>query len=112
MRERIRLAQVFAVARRILRDQNQFLYAFFSELMRFGDDRTKAPAAKMAAHLRNETEGAGTVAAFGNLDERVVTGRGEHARSRFVVKISRALISERKHRQRPRICLWVANAED
>src|SRR5712691_9816245 len=80
--------------------------------MRFGDYRTKASAAKMAAHLRNETESAGTIATFGNLDERVVTWGRQHARSRFIVKIGRTLIAEWQHRQRPRVCFWVANAED
>src|SRR2546430_4741306 len=80
--------------------------------MRFGDDRSKSPAAKVSAHLRNETESAGTIAAFGNLNERVMRRRGEYARRRFVVEISRALITERNNRQRSRVCLRIADAQD
>src|ERR1051325_5473307 len=71
MRQRILLAEVLAIARRVLRDQNQFLYAFFGKLMSFSDDRSKATAAKVSPHLRNETERAGSIATFGDLDERV-----------------------------------------
>ena len=42
------------------------------QLLGFGDDRTKATTAKVAAHLRNETKRARPVAAFGNLDEGIV----------------------------------------
>src|SRR6266852_1380008 len=85
VRQRIRLAEVFAVTRRVLRYQDQFLHAFFGQLVRLSDDRAKATAAKVAAHLGNETESTGAIAAFGDLDEGVVTGRRKHARRRFVV---------------------------
>src|SRR5713226_3965390 len=80
--------------------------------MCLSDDRAKAPAAKMSAHLRNEAEGTRAVAAFGNLDEGIVTRRSEHARGRLVVEISRALIAEWEHRQRPRVRPGIANAQD
>src|SRR5437870_4266040 len=80
--------------------------------MCLSDDRAKSPAAKMSSHLRNEAEGTRAVAAFGNLDEGIVTRRSEHARRRFIVEISRALIAERKHRQRPRVRPGIANAQD
>src|SRR5437588_1790866 len=80
--------------------------------MRFGDDRSKSPAAKVSAHLRNETESTGPIAAFGDLNERVMRRRGEYARRRFVVKICRALISQRNHRERSRIRLRIADAQD
>src|SRR6266404_8400870 len=102
MSERVFLAQVFAVARRILGHQNQFLHAFFGELMCLSDDRAKSPAAKMSTHLRNEAEGTRAVAAFGNLDEGIVTGCRQHPRSRFVVEISLSFYCYGKHRQRPR----------
>src|SRR6266404_2757642 len=110
MSERVFLAQVFAVARRILGHQNQFLHAFFGELMCLSDDRAKAPAAKMSAHLWNEAESTWAVTAFSNLDEGIVTRRSEHARGRLIVEVSRALIAERKHRQRPRVRPGIANA--
>ena len=65
----------------------------------------------MAAHLRNETESTRPVAAFRNLDEGVVTWRGQHSRRRFVVEISRALIAERNHRQRSHVGLRIADAQ-
>src|SRR5258705_3607564 len=99
MRERVRLAQVFAVTRGILRDQYQLFHAFFGELMRFGDDGAKPAAAKMAAHLRNKTKCTRTVAAFGDLYEGVVAGRREHTRGRFIVEISGALITEGNDRE-------------
>src|SRR5947208_12607169 len=80
--------------------------------MSFGDDRSKAPAAKVSAHLRNEAEGAGAIAAFSDLDVSVMTRRREHARCRFVVKIGRALIAERNYRQRTRIRLRITDTED
>ena len=112
MRQRVRFVQVLAITRRILRDQDQFLHALFGKLVCFGDDRSKPATAKMTAHLRNKTEGTGTVAPFGNLDIGVLARRGEHARRRLVVEIGRALISERNHRQRTRVRLGIANAED
>ncbi len=80
VREGVLLAQVFAVARRILGYQNQFLHTFLRKLMCFGDDRAEAATAKMSAHLRNETESAGTVTAFSDLDEGIVAGSRQHAR--------------------------------
>src|SRR5688500_19508282 len=80
--------------------------------MRFGDDRTKAAAAKMAAHLRNETKGARAIAAFGYLDERVMRRRSQHAGRRVVVKISRALVTKWDNGKRSRIGIRIANGED
>ena len=94
MRQRILPAKVLSVARRILRHEYQFLHTFFSKLVCFRNDRTESPAAKMAAHLRNETECARAVAAFGDLDEGIVAWRSQHARRRFVVQIRRALIAK------------------
>src|SRR5712692_2080745 len=80
--------------------------------MRFGDNRTKAPAAKMAAHLRDKTERTWTIAAFGDLDESVMARRRQHTRRRFIVEVRRALIAERDHRKRSRVNAWIANRED
>ncbi len=63
----------------------------------------------MAAHLRDETEGAGTVAAFRNLYERVVSGRCKNARRRFIVKICRALIAYGKDWKRASVYALIAN---
>ena len=79
MRQGILFAEVFTVTRRILGDENQFLHAFFRELLSFGYDRSKTTAAKVAAHLRNKTERTGTIATLRDLYESVVTRRGQHA---------------------------------
>src|SRR2546423_463532 len=78
MSKSILLAEVFTITRRVLRDEDQFLHAFFRKLMSFGDDGSESPAAKVPAHLRNEAEGARTIAAFGNLDEGVMRRRGKY----------------------------------
>src|SRR5215813_7672219 len=66
----------------------------------------------MAAHLRNETEGTGSIATFRDLDESIVTRSRQDARRRFVVEIGSALIAERNERQRARVCLRIADCED
>src|SRR5438445_11693122 len=108
MSERVLLPKVLSIARRILRDEDQFLHAFFRQLVRFSNDRSKAAAAKMAAHLRDETEGTRTIASLGNLYEGRVTRRREHAWSRFIVQIGCALIPEGNYGQRSRIRFWIA----
>ncbi len=98
-REGVLFAEIFTVTRRILGDENEFFDTFFSELMSFSDDRTEATAAKVTTHLRNEAESTRTIAPFGNLHERVVRRRCEHAWGRFVVEVSRALISDGHYRK-------------
>src|ERR1051325_953585 len=66
----------------------------------------------MAAHLRNETEGAGAVASFRDLDEGAVIGRGEHARRRFIIKIGGALVAYRQDGKRARVRLLIANSRN
>jgi len=78
----------------------------------FGDDRSETTAAKVATHLRNETERARSIAAFGNFYERVVRRCRENARRRIVVEISRTLIAELHHRQRARVGVWIANGKN
>src|SRR3954470_5680282 len=103
VRECVLLAEVFAVTRRVLRDEYQLLDASFGQTLRLGHDRAEAAASEVAAHLRNEAEGARAVAALGNLDVCEVRGRGEHARRRVVVEIRRRLVAERQHRKLPRV---------
>ncbi len=111
-RERIRLAEIFAVARRILGHQNDLFDTFFRKLVRFGDDRSEATAAKVPAHLRNEAERTRPIAAFGNFYERVVRRCSEHARRRIIVQVSRTLITERNDGQRASVGLRIANRKD
>src|SRR5207253_2507656 len=97
---------------RILRHQNQLLHAFFSKLMSFGDDRSKATAAKMAAHLRNEAESTGTITAFRDFYERIMRRCCQHARCRFVVKIGRTLIPQGKNWKRTHVRIWIADRKN
>src|SRR5512132_3339082 len=80
--------------------------------MRFGDDRSEAAAAKMAARVRNETEGAWAITAFSDFDESVMRRRSEDARGRFVIKIGRALIAEWNNRERSRIGFRIADRKN
>ncbi len=112
VREGVLLAEVFAVARRILGHQNQLLHTFFRKLMCLGYYRAEAATAKMSAHLGNETESAGTVTAFSDLDKGIVAGSRQHARRRFIVEISCALIAQRNDGQRSGVRVWIANGED
>src|ERR1700747_3332535 len=80
--------------------------------MRFGDNRTEGPTAKMSAHLRNKTESAGTVTSFSDLDEGIVAGSRQHTRRRFIVEISCALIAKRHDGQRSGVRVGIANGED
>src|SRR6476620_6089044 len=86
-------AQILAVTRRILCNQNQLLDPFLCQLMSLGNDGTKPAAAEVSTHLRNETERARPVAAFGDLYECIVRRRSKNTRRRFVVEISRCLIA-------------------
>src|ERR1044072_4079821 len=74
-------AEVFAVTRRILCNQNQLLDSFFRQLMSLSHDRTKSTTAEVSTHLRNETERARSIASFGDLYERIVRRRSKDARS-------------------------------
>src|SRR4029077_20810606 len=107
MRERVRLAQVFAVTRRILSNQYQLLHALLSQLMCFSDDRSKSPAAKMAAHLWDKAKGARTIAALRDLDERIMARCGQYTWRRFIVEIGGALIAEGNDGKRTRIRLRI-----
>src|SRR5688572_7574358 len=80
--------------------------------MRFRHDGTEAAATKMATHLGDKTETTRAVAAFGDLHKRIVTRRGQHAWSRFVIKVSCALVTQRQHRQRTRVYCRIANSQD
>ena len=57
------------------------------ELLGFGDDGFKAARAEFAAQVGDDAEGAGVVAALGDLDVGRGFGRGEEARGGFVVEI-------------------------
>ena len=60
--------QVFAVAGGVLADQVDLAHALLEQARGFGNHRFEAPAAELAAILRDHAEGAGMVAALGDLD--------------------------------------------
>src|SRR5215831_7404097 len=80
--------------------------------MGFRHNGAKTAAAKMAAHLRNETEGAGAITPLGNLYVGVMARCGQHSRRRFIVEVGRRLVADWNYRQGARVCLRIADAED
>ncbi len=80
-------AQVLAVAGGVLPDQVDLAHTALEQARGFGNHRFEAPAAKLAAVLRDHAEGAGMVAAFGNLDVGEVARSGQDARGEVVVEV-------------------------
>src|SRR5580704_2803422 len=66
-REAVLHSQVFAETCRVLTNQIDFADALRKQAGGFANDRFETAAAKLAAVLRNHTEGAGMIAAFGDL---------------------------------------------
>ena len=69
------IAGVDAVGAGVLRDHQQLLDAGVNEFFRFAHYLVDRPADKIAAHRRNDAEGAAMVAAFGDLQICIVLGR-------------------------------------
>ena len=67
-------AEIFAVAGGVLADEGNLADAALRQALGLGNDGFKAARTKLAAQLGNDAEGAGMVAAFGNLDIRHVPG--------------------------------------
>src|ERR1700690_359633 len=86
-RQTIFQAEVFAVAGCVLPDESYFAHAGLGKTLRFGNDGFEAARAELAAQLRDDAEGAGMIAAFGNFDIGRMTGRREDARCVIVIKI-------------------------
>ena len=80
-------AEVFAVAGGVLADESNLADAGLRQSLGLGDYRFEAARTELAAQLRNDAEGAGMIAALGDLDVRHVSRRGENARRGLVVKI-------------------------
>ncbi len=80
-------AEVFAVAGGVLADEGDLLNAAGDELARFGDDRLEAAGTEFSAQIGDDAEGAGVVAALGDLDVGRGFGRSEVARGGFVVEV-------------------------
>ena len=96
-------AEVLAVARRVLRDQDELRDALRLERPRLRDERVDRAAPLAAAHLRDRAEGAGVVAALADLQVRVAAAAREDARRRLVVEPGRErlLREPRKRRAGP-----------
>ena len=86
--EAILNAEVFAEAGCVLPDEVDFAHALGGEALGLDDDRGDGARAELAAELRNDAEGAGMIAAFGNLDVGGVASGGEQARGVLVVEIA------------------------
>ena len=80
-------AEVFAVAGGVLADEGDLADAAGDELLGFGDDRFKSSGAEFSAQVGDDAEGAGVVAALGDLDVGRGFGGGQEARGGFVVEI-------------------------
>ena len=64
-------AEVLAVARRVLGDEDQLLHALRLERLRLPHEGRDRPRAHEAAHLRDRAERARVVAALGDLKVRI-----------------------------------------
>ena len=71
--------EVGAVARDVLRDDDQLLHPGVCQLARLGEDILHAAAAVLAAQVGDDAESAAVVAALGDAEVGIVAGRGEHA---------------------------------
>jgi hypothetical protein len=85
--ETVAEAEVFAVAGGVLADESDFADAAGNELLGFGNDGFEAAGTEFAAQVGDDAEGTGMVAALGDFDVGGGAGRGEEARSGFVVEI-------------------------
>src|SRR4051794_29561114 len=79
--------QVFAVSGRVLPDQVDLTNALCEQSFGFGDNRLGPAASIRSAVLRDDTERARVIAAFGNLDVREVPRRRKYTWGQFVVKV-------------------------
>ena len=69
------LADIDAVGRRVLADDQQLLRPRRDQLLRLLEDRVGPPADEIAAQARDDAEGAAMIAAFGDLQIAVMAGR-------------------------------------
>ena len=69
------LADIHAISRGVLADDQQLLGPRRDQLLRLLEDRVGAPADEIAAQARDDAEGAAMVAAFGDLQIAVMAGR-------------------------------------
>ena len=79
--------EVFAVTSGVLTDQIDFANAHGEHAGGFVDDALEATAAEVPAKLRNDAEGAGVIAALGNLYVGRVAGSGEDAFGEIVIEV-------------------------
>ncbi len=89
LREAVFEAEVFAVAGGVLADQIDLAHALFEEASGFRDHGFETAAAEVAAILRDHAEGAGVIAALGDLQVREVARCGENARREVVIEVRR-----------------------
>ena len=100
LRQAVFDAEILAVRRGVLADQIDLANALREQARRFHDHRLEAPAAELAAILRDHAERAGMVAALGDLDVGVMARGGQNARRQVVIEIR--LERVRRPASRPR----------
>ena len=91
LREAIAEAEVFAVGSGVLADERDFAGTYGGEVFRFADDGFETAAAEGAAELRDDAEGAGVVATFGDFDVGLMLGGGDDAWGEVVIEERRRL---------------------
>ncbi len=84
-------AEIFAVAGGVLADEGDLADAALGQAFGLGDHGLEAAGAELSAQLRDDAEGAGMIAAFGDFDVGHVPRRGEDAGRGVVVKIVREI---------------------
>src|SRR6185312_3417672 len=72
-------AQIFAVTSGVLADEIDFANSRLEHALSFRDDAFETAAAELATKLRNDAEGAGMIAPFGDFDIGGMARRGEYA---------------------------------
>src|SRR5207302_465276 len=80
---------------RVLRNQVDLLHALADELSRLGHDALDRTTAMPAADLRDDAEGAGVIAAFGDFQVREMFRREAEPRRVVIRNPGRATLDER-----------------
>ncbi len=87
LRETVFDAEVLAEAGGVLADEIEFADALGEESRGFCNDRLEATAAEGSAILRDDAEGTGMIAAFGDFEVGEVVRRREDARREVVIQV-------------------------
>src|SRR4029078_4343711 len=89
--ERASLAEIVAVERRVLRDEQQLLHAARAELLGLADDLVSRARRVLAAKARDDAEGTGVITALRDLHVRVMLRRRQMTGRLRIVDVGRQL---------------------